>query len=458
MDRRQTGRCSTAQQTTPAGAHSPGSPPHAGGEPRGALFDLRRAGDLQYGVRGDEGLAVIAPLPLGVTLAGLEDTDAQRTFLEFLGGGHVLVAYDQRAGGGSGGTLANRDATVLGEDLWAVADAAGVQRAVIYGVLDAGYTAIEAARQQPARVLGLICNFVPPAFGATPGLTEATLASWLRADGDLSPSAIWSPLGIGPSDVEAFDRTWQPATAGEGRERLRLVRSIDPGSLRDCEAPGLILEPLRRHVFSGWGAALARQYPQGRVVQTTRGAQALGAIDAFLMQLTAREGQHASRLSPRQSRAFSVAAQSARELRVIVVPVEEQISSARAVDLACRLAEAQDATIVLASVQVVPRVRALDNPAPETIARATEVLRVAEAVAARRDARYRSEMSFARGYIDGIVRTARTHEADLIVLPNPRSELGGRLDDQALHELFTQAPCEVLIDRGRTLPPPERST
>ena len=46
------------------------------------------------------------------------------------------------------------------------------------------------------------------------------------------------------------------------------------------------------------------------------------------------------------------------------------------------------------------------------------------------------------------MRVAQQQGADLIVLPNPANNIGMNLDDQALQELFSRAPCEVLIDRG----------
>src|SRR5581483_4779613 len=140
---------------------------------------------LRYAERAGHGIAVVSPLSQGTTLAGLERAFGQRSFLDAAGAGHQLVLYDQRGAGGSADNEPQgweRRAA----DLWAVADAAGVERAVLYGVFDAGHTIAHAAALQPGRVLGLIFNRVPLAFAGAPGdsatvaLTE--LERWFRHD------------------------------------------------------------------------------------------------------------------------------------------------------------------------------------------------------------------------------------------------------------------------------------
>ena len=421
------------------------------------LFVRQQAGPLAYGtINQGDGLAIVGAFPLGMTLDGVERTSTQRTFLEALSVGHPFVAYDERGRGGSAGAGPAEDWEQAGADLWAVADAAGIERAVLYGVFDAGYTAVQAAAMQPERVLGLILNFMPPAFGSDDGVPAELLASWsLSADLDVArgfaPVTMLRNLGLDEGDSEALSQAWLASTPPEAlRARTALIQDFDSAPpLRGCTAPGLIIEPQRRVLFHGWGDKVARYYPAGKVIRPARGSEALGAIHAYLVLRSLAAGPLASRLSASLSQTVEASERAVREVDRIVVPVEDSVASARAVNLACRLGEAQNAELVLLHVVTVPRSRALDDPPADAVTRGEEALQIGSAIAARHHVRWRTRLTYQRELVEGIVRVARDENADLIVIANPAAEAEGAAPiGNLVEELLKRAPCEVLVDRG----------
>jgi nucleotide-binding universal stress UspA family protein len=205
----------------------------------------------------------------------------------------------------------------------------------------------------------------------------------------------------------------------------------------------LIIEPQRRSMFRGWGEATAAMYPGAKLVHPTRGAEALGAIYAYLVLRSLEAGPLASRLSAGQSQTVEASERAVRELDCIVVPVDNSIASGRAVNLACRLGEAQNAELVLLHVVTVHRSRALDDPPPEAVANGQQALDVGAAIAARYHVRSRTRLTYQRELVEGIVRAAH-----LIVMANPAEAEGDSPVGNILEELLKRAPCEVLVDRS----------
>lgn len=444
--------------------NDPGEEPHSAGAadgdahrpaPPAPLFIRHEANGIAYGrIDQGDGLAIIGAFPLGITLDGIDYTSTQRTFLEAMSVGHAFVAYDQRGSGGSAPLGAGGDWEQLGADLWAVADAAGFERAILYGVFDAAYTAIQAAAMQPDRVLGLILNFAPPAFGHPEGVPAELMHAWALSTDPVEaqrfdPARLLQNLGLDEGDSTALARAWLASTLPQTvQARTALVQQFDPlPLLRECQAPGLIIEPRRRALFQGWGDALAAAYPHAKLVQPSRGSEALGAIYAYLVLRSIEAGPLASRLSAGLSRTVAASERAVRELDCIVVPVDGTVASNRAVNLACRLGEAQNAELVLLHVVAVPRARALDDPPPEAVEAGDGALQMGSAIAARHNVRWRTRLTYQREMIEGIVRVATEEGADLIVIANPAADAEGPIGG-IVEELLRRAPCEVLVDRG----------
>jgi nucleotide-binding universal stress UspA family protein len=411
---------------------------------------------LAYSAAGS-GIAVIAPLCFGATLAGIRCAYGQRLFLEALGSGHELITYDQRrvfpTGMESAAVWQRR-----GEDLWRVADAAGIERAVLYGVFDAGHTIAYAATQQPDRVLSLIFHLVPPAIGVPEGfmgVPEPLAEEWFgdsptsasqRAEGALRT------IGIGANDAAELAAAWEKTqpieTQHPGAEFLRHA-DLRPlvGSLK---SRSLVIEPLRRPQISGWGRSLAAMLPDARLIQPARAGEILGGIHGFLAMVDFDEGHYASRVAAEVSGAVGATARTVEALRRIVVPLADTLSSERAAELACRLGGPQRAEIVLVHVVEIPLTRPLaDEDGPDR-KKGERALQVGQAIVSRHGLRSRTRLLFERSAAHGILHAAREENADLIVMAFSEKRRHERPDEPGptMREVLRRAHCEVLIDQS----------
>jgi nucleotide-binding universal stress UspA family protein len=134
--------------------------------------------------------------------------------------------------------------------------------------------------------------------------------------------------------------------------------------------------------------------------------------------------------------------------RLILVPTTGAPYSQRGVELAARLAQEQQAAILLVYVIEVPRTLPLGAPLEEAEREARVALETGRAVVELHNLPVRTVVQRARTAGDGIISVARDHRADLIVTGlAARGEHGhpgwGRTADILLH----RAPCEVIFDR-----------
>lgn len=404
------------------------------------------------------GLAIVNPLIYGVTLDGLEDSPAQEAFLDAMSAGHQLVSYDERGVGASTSAGVSESWEQRAADLWAVADAAGIERAVLYGVGDAGHTIAHAALQQPERVLGLIFNRVPPYFSAAPGdqsgVEAQTTAGWFAADAIHplgNPLALMDAIGIAPADAGPLALNWQHTGTPEAMHaeaRLLMESDLRP-LLPRITVPALVIAPKSRPATGYWAKVFAQGLPNARVVRPDSGGEALGAIHAFLTVRGADVGRLASTLPAALSSTLSDSQRAVAQVRRIVVPVDPDVETGRAVELACRLGQAQRAEIVLVHVVAVPHVLPLDHPLPEAMLRAERALALGGAIVAEHDLIAHKRVLRDRSIGGAIVRLAREEGADLIVMEaggDARSAEGP--PGRTAQEILRRAPCEVLLDRG----------
>ncbi len=411
---------------------------------------------LTFAERGGHGIAVISPLSYGTTLAGLEHAFGQSAFLNALGAGHQLVLYDQRGAGGSiDADLQSWERRAA--DLWAVADAAGVERAVLYGVFDAGHTIAQAAALQPGRVLGLIFNRVPLSFDGQPGdasaVQAAELDGWFRRGANApcgDPLTLMAAFGINEADAAELIHAWQPTITPEAlaaQEALFRAANLR-GLLPVLTAPAMFIAPNRRPAIQRWAEAGAALLPSARLVRPENAGETLGAMHAFLTVVGAETGRMGSRLPAALSDTLSDSRRSVGALRRIIVPVDPNVASGRAVELACRLGEAQKAEIVLVHVVSVPHLLPLDHPLPEATRRGERALTLGHVIAAEHGLPCRTRLMQERSVAASIVRLAQHERADLIVMALADQAPGeeDRISKTA-QEVLRRAPCEVLIDR-----------
>jgi pimeloyl-ACP methyl ester carboxylesterase len=144
--------------------------------------------------------------------------------------GQRVIAYDARGHGASSPATAHGDYSYerLQQDLEAIMDGFGVERAVLAGVSMGAHTAIRLALRSPARVAGLVV--------ITPGYDPITQDDPGRLD-------RWDALaeGLDRGGVEGFVRAygdagvtprWREATVTAIRQRMELHRH--PGAVADA--------------------------------------------------------------------------------------------------------------------------------------------------------------------------------------------------------------------------------
>jgi pimeloyl-ACP methyl ester carboxylesterase/nucleotide-binding universal stress UspA family protein len=431
------------------------------GQPPDRHESLTEPPSLAWQSRAGRGLAILHPLSYGITNAGLVAAPGQTAFLDALASGFNLITFDQRGSGSSAGAGASTDWEEMGADLWRVADAAGVERAVLYGVADTGYTIAHAAALRPERVLGLVFNFVPPKFVAdepsAAGLPRELMSRWFEPAGTDEGAAddpwqLLDAFGVDEGDARALAERWSATSSPPAVSRRRdLISRADVRALLPTlDHPALVMQPKHRAIFRGWGDAMAALLPQARVVYPSRGIEAIGAIHAFLAVLTSDIGRQASRLSPELSATVESSEQSVGALQRIVVAVDDDVASGRAVELACRLGEAQKAAIILVHVVEVPYRLPLDQPPEEAVRRAERALELGRAIVERhRSASCTSRLVTGRVIATSIVRAAAEESADLIVVSD--SESGERRNGSSpvVAEVLRRAPGKVLVNSGR---------
>ncbi len=378
-------------------------------------------------------------MSFGATLSGVEAATGQHTFLQAITGGNRLITYDQRGAGESSEAAATDGWEQSASDLWDVADALGVERAVLYGVFDAGHTAVRAAALRPERALGLILNAVPVRLPV-----DLPPAPPTDTDTFAQSRQTMHSIGIGAQDAETMladaARMHASATPGESDLTPLLGRVT-------CRA--LVIEPQRRTFCRGWGAALAGLMPDARAVTPAGAAQTIGVINAFLGMLAADLGTGASQVSPALSAAIDSSERSVGEMHRILVVVNDDAASGHAVGLACRLGAAQRAEILLVHAIEVPFTLPVDEPPAAAVERAEEALKFGEAIVARHELRSRTRIVVGRSAPVAIVRAAEEEGAHLIVMAGqPEAAEGADRLNRQIQEVLRRAPGRVLVDQG----------
>ncbi len=136
------------------------------------------------------------------------------------------------------------------------------------------------------------------------------------------------------------------------------------------------------------------------------------------------------------------------QLRTVVVPVVAAMSSERAVELACRLAEPQQARIFLVHVVEVPLSLPLDAAMPNQRQNGEASIAVGATICETHELASEGVIVPARSAWEGILRVARERRADLIVLGlDAKARRPGEELSRNVAQVVRRAQCEVLVDR-----------
>jgi nucleotide-binding universal stress UspA family protein len=140
------------------------------------------------------------------------------------------------------------------------------------------------------------------------------------------------------------------------------------------------------------------------------------------------------------------ARQSVSALHRILVPTTDDVIAERAVELACRLGEIQEAEIVLAYVVEVPFTLSLNTPLPEEQNRGESALNTAQFIVNQHGLPVRKRIIPHRNVWSGILHLAREEMVDAIVMA-VRSGHPGHAEGigQNTQEILQRAGCEVIV-------------
>lgn len=195
-------------------------------------------------------------LPLVFLHAGVADGRMWQPQWGAFAAAHPLLRYDRRGFGRSRTVLATTHSRVA--DLWAVMDAAGLQRAVLVGCSQGGRLAIDAALARPQRVQALA--LVAPAVNGAP---QPELSGQVQALSDAIAAAAEARDVDTVNEFEAH--LWldgpgaAPGRVGGAERQLFLdmngiaLRADDPGTVLAEPSAWELLEHLRPPALVLWG-------------------------------------------------------------------------------------------------------------------------------------------------------------------------------------------------------------
>jgi class 3 adenylate cyclase len=236
--------------------------------------------DLAYQVFGDGPVDLIGTFGWVSHLEAMWELPESARFLERLAGMARVVWFDKRGTGLSDRSSGTVPVEVLADDMVAILDDVGSERAVALGWLEAGATALALAARHPDRVQAVVAGETVavgrsedvPAIGLDCASIDA-VAGWLEV-GAWGQGAVLALAAPSLADEPRIRRWWQrlertAATPSVAAHLLRTTLELDLRPfLDDVRAPVLLLHrrdvPLVPSEGMRW---LAEQLPDARLVE-----------------------------------------------------------------------------------------------------------------------------------------------------------------------------------------------
>ena len=185
----------------------------AAGQGDAAQLTVASAGVALAGEQGGEGTPVV--LLHGLTATRHYVVMGSRLLER---SGHRVLAYDARGHGASSAapSAADYGYELLADDLEAVLDAAGVQRAVLAGASMGAHAAVRLALTRPERVAALA--LITPSFHPHSPRDERELASWDALARGLREGGVEG--FVRAYDLDAVPQAWRETVEKVLRQRL----------------------------------------------------------------------------------------------------------------------------------------------------------------------------------------------------------------------------------------------
>ena len=216
--------------------------------------------------------------------------------------GHRVVSYDARGHGASSPAPGDYAYSSLVDDLWAVMDDRGIDRAVLVGSSMGAATAVAAALERPERVAALV--LITPAYGGAPGdegrwdrlgdaLESGGVDAFVEAnDPDALPERWRDPVRL--AVTQRMERHDHPEAVAEALRTVPRSAAWDGmDALGRLQAPTLIVAS-RDDADPTHSRALAEEYArripnadlvvedEGQAPLAWQGARLSKAVAAFL--------------------------------------------------------------------------------------------------------------------------------------------------------------------------------
>ncbi len=192
---------------------------------------------LAYQVVGDGPIDVVVSPPLAQNIELAWERPEYRRIFERFAGFSRLVHFDKRGTGASDRTVPVPGLDQRVDDLRCVMDAAGVDRAILYGLSEGGPTVLLFAATYPERVSGLVLHATAARFGnahRTPEEVEQRrhgVDGWVRTWGTAETTMVarFAPSALDDPSYMAWQPRYerQSATPAALRDLLELIDAID---------------------------------------------------------------------------------------------------------------------------------------------------------------------------------------------------------------------------------------
>ena len=135
-------------------------------------------------------------------------------------------------------------------------------------------------------------------------------------------------------------------------------------------------------------------------------------------------------------------------IKKIIVPTTGTSYAERAVELACRLGEKQNAEILVTYVIEIPFTLPLNANMEKAETIAKEAVDRGTGIVQHSNLPFRARVERARNVGEGIIRLAKEEDADLIVMGiRPITGQPEKIIGRTSEAVLRRAPCEVILDR-----------
>jgi pimeloyl-ACP methyl ester carboxylesterase/class 3 adenylate cyclase len=238
-----------------------------------------QSGDVSiaYRVAGDGPFDVVFVPPAVSNVDRLFDESERARFLERIASFSRLIILDKRGTGLSDRVAGIADIETRMDDVRAVMDAVGSQRAAVFGVSEGGPMSIVFAATYPERTSALVLFGTLPRFTRAPGFPFGPTREefWREAEheiqgwGTVELAREWLGEDVDEDEISEFAQFMrQGASPGAYRQLEQMNLEIDVrAALSSIRVPTIVLHRVQDHISFDGARWMAGQIPGARFVE-----------------------------------------------------------------------------------------------------------------------------------------------------------------------------------------------